>query len=549
MSLSLLEGALGGIGLFLLGMRLMSDGIRTVANDRIRRILATLTSSRIYSLLFGMVMSLSLNSATAAVIFTIGLANGGVLSAFQALSILGGVLIGSSLTLHFPVIPYSLVATPLVFTGVLLKFFARRRRLSNTGDLLLGIGLLFLGLSLLEGSFRPFDTHPLYAVFSDLFFYNAFLSFIFGSAIACLVQSVLSSVSVVSSLATSHQLNPSIAYIMVLGGFTGVAVMGWLASVAGKFISRRIAITFLLITLAVSLSLVAVTPFLVEYLQILKLPSLMTRVPQPRQELYNQLTWIHTFVSLLIALLIVTFSGAISRFLGNGGKQRGNAAALQPCASYLDTRILNTPLLAIEQARKEIVHMMSVTTYMYADIREILFDFDARRADTIRQHEQVLDCLNHEITAFLAALAHSSNTPEISYDIPGLLQTVSDLEHIGDNCEEILDRIVARKEAGIIFSDAAMNDLKSFTAVVNVPLMLAMDCVNLGQQTGEMDLRNSKSTVRSAFEEMKQAHFERISTGVCPSRSAQLFMELSTAIMRIAELSWNIMAAQGRKTP
>jgi phosphate:Na+ symporter len=286
---------------------------------------------------------------------------------------------------------------------------------------------------------------------------------------------------------------------------------------------------------------------MIDNINKMKLPSAATWFSQPNHVLYSQLAWLHTIASLLIALITITASGAISRFLANGGKQDGSAAALQSCVSYLDKRIINTPLLAIEQARKEIVHMMSVTDYMYADIREILFDFDARRADTIRQHEQVLDCLNHEITAFLAVLARTSNTPDISYDIPGLLQTVSDLEHIGDSCEEILDNIVARKEAGIIFSDDAINDLKKFSAVVNVSLTLVTDCVINGHQASEMELRNSKSTVRSVFDEMKQAHFDRISTGICPSRSAMMFMELSTAFMRIAELGWNIMAAQGRK--
>ena len=155
MPLSLIEGALGGIGLFLLGMRLMSDGIRTVADARIRDVFTTLTSNRLYSMLFGMAAALAVNSGSAAVIFTIGLVNGGVLNTFQALSVLGGVLIGASLPLHIHIIPYSLISTPLIFSGVVLKFFARKRRYANAGDLLLGIGLLFLGLTLLEGAIAP----------------------------------------------------------------------------------------------------------------------------------------------------------------------------------------------------------------------------------------------------------------------------------------------------------------------------------------------------------------------------------------------------------
>lgn len=548
MPLSLLEGALGGIGLFLLGMQLMSDGIRTVVDDRIRVKLAALTSNRMFSLFLGILMSLLLNSASAAVVFTIGLANGGVITAYQALSILGGVLVGASLTLHFTVIPYSLVATPLIFAGVLLKFFARRRRFANTGNLLLGIGLLFFGLSLLEGSFRPFERHPLYAVLGDQFFSNTFLTYIFGIIVSCLVQSVFSSVSVISSLSMSHHLNLTMACVMVFGGFVGIAAMGLLASVAGRFVSRRIALAFMLITLVVSLLLAGLVPGIVHMLTLFELPVIAVDTIPTGQELFIKLTWVHTAASLLIAFLISTLSGIISRKLGLTEYQGGNDSAQQPCASYLDTRILNTPLLALEQARKEIIRMMSVASFMYADIREMLLDFDARRAGTVRQHEQVLDSLNHEITAFLAALARSSNSPEISYDIPGLLQTVSDLEHIGDRCEEILEQIVARKEAGVIFSDAAMNDLKRFADVVSLTFTLAGDLVLHGKCPEDSEIRTAKKDVRMVFQEMKQAHFNRISAGVCPPRSALFFSEFSSIFMNIAELCWNVMATQGRKT-
>ncbi|HEY3423748.1 MAG TPA: Na/Pi symporter [Negativicutes bacterium] len=543
MPLSFFEGALGGVGLFLLGMRFMSDGIRTVADDRIRKKLSVLTSNRAYTLILGIAMSLSINSASAAVIFTIGLVNGGVLSAHQALNLLGGVLIGSSLALHFPVIPYSLVSTPLLFTGVLLKFFARRRRLANTGDLLLGIGLLFLGLSLLEGSFKPIASHPLYAALSDLFFTNQFLSFIFGGLISCLVQSVLSSVSVISALTDNNHLSIAIAYVMVFGGFVGVAVMGCFASVAGHLISRRIALAFLLVILAISVLLSVVVPLSVNILSQMDIKLSV----QSKSGLYSQLTWIHTFASLIMACSILVLSGFISRIVGVSDFNRRNLAASQPCAGYLDARILNTPILAIEQARKEITRMISVASFMYADVRELLSDFDARRADTIRQHEQVLDSLNHEITSFLAILAHSSKSPEISYDIPSLLQTVSDVEHIGDRCEEILERIVAKKEAGVIFSDAAMKDLQRIADAVGRTFVFTGDLLRFGNKPGENEIRSSKDALRNSFERIKQDHFERISSGICPPRSALFFIELSTSFIGVAELCWNIMAAQGRK--
>ena len=546
MPLSLIEGALGGIGLFLLGMRLMSDGIRTVVDARIRRILSLFTSNRLYSLLFGIAMSMAVNSGSAAVVFTIGLVNAGVLNAFQAMSILGGVLIGASLTLHLHIIPYSLIATPLVFSGVLLKFFARRRRFANAGDLLLGIGLLFLGLTLLEGSYRPIDHHPLYEVFNGIFYRVTVMATLFGAIVSFLVQSAPSSISIIASLMHNHQLTAEMSAAMVAGGLVGVAFMGNLASLGGNYISRRVAAIFLALSLAVSLLFVLFSPLLMGT----SLPGFTSTSGTNAKDLFIHLSWLHTVVSLFAAFCAVVSSGPVSRLLASteGLVRTANGTdSAQPCASYLDLRIINTPTIAIEQARKEIQRMMHVTSFMYADVREILFEFDSRRAETIRQHERVLDSLNHEITAYLALLSRSTKSPEISYEIPGLLQTVSVLEHIGDRCEEVLDGIIARKEAGAIFSDAAMDDLKILITVVADVMGITEDAVRSGSPMSIDALHQLKHTTRIRFDSVKQSHFERIGSGVCPPRAMMLFNDIEAAIVAIAELCWSILGMQVRR--
>lgn len=547
MPLGMIEGALGGIGLFLLGMRIMSDGIRTVADDRIRSVFAALTSNRVSSMIFGMVLSLVLNSASAAVIFAIGLVNGGVLGMFQALSVLGGVLLGASLSLHLPWVPYRLVAAPLIFAGVLLRFFAHGRRVANVGNLLLGAGLLFLGLTMLEGSFRPSDRHPFYGAFQEAFFHHPLPALLFGGLISCFVQSALSTMNVILSLVSSYAVSDPVASVMVLGGALGFALVGAVASIGGTSVSRRTSLVFFLITLFVSLSMSVLASYLPALLQSVRPPDVAG--VDHLGATYNLLSWVFTVAALLTAIIASILSGPVSRKIGAVEDHGGNGAAPQPCAGYLDARILNTPTLAIEQARKEIVRMTSVAAFMYADTRDILFEYDARRADTIRQHEQVLDSLNHEITLFLASLARSTTNPEISYAIPGLLQSVSDLEHMGDRCEDILGTIVSRKEAGVIFSDDAMNDLRRLSAVVATSVAAVESMLIHGTKPDEQALREIKTLARATFGEVARLHFERISAGVCPPRAAMLFNDLTSSFARIAELCWNIVGIRERTTP
>jgi phosphate:Na+ symporter len=543
MPLSLFEGALGGVGLFLLGMRIMSDGIRTVADDRVRSVFSAATSNRLYSMLFGALLSLVLNSATAAVIFSLGLVNGGVLNVFQALNVLGGVVVGASLSLYLPGVSYGFVATPLVFVGVLLKFFARRRRFANGGDLLLGVGLLFLGLSLLEGSFSPTDSHPFYGMFNGAFFQHPLPALIFGAVISWFIQSSTALITVISSLAASRHMDVEIAGAMALGGGVGVAAIGCLASIAGINVSRRITLGFLLINLAVVLPLMLVVPSLSGALQ----GSVIPVPPDRSNPLFTSLAQVHSVATLFTACVATLLSGVLSRVAGPHGDHGGAYSAPQPCAGYLDSRILNTPTLAMEQARKEIGRMVAVTSFMFADTRELLFDYDARRAETIRKHEQTLDSLNHEITVFLAKLARSSTNPAVSLQIPGLLQTVTDLEQIGDCCEGILDCVITRKEEHIIFSDDAMEDLRRLAAVV-ASVVAELENRSAPGPAGDAGrTHETLSSVRSTFDEIKRSHIERICAGICSPRTALMFSELNEAFVRIAELSWSIMTVQEHK--
>jgi len=541
MPFSLIEGAIGGIGLFLLGMRLMSDGIRTVADARIRRFFFLCTSNRFFSLLFGVVMALAVNSGSASVIFTIGLVNGGVLNTFQAMSVLGGVLLGSSLILHLPAIPYNIIATPLILSGVLLKFFSRRRRLTNVGDLILGIGLLFLGLTLLEGSYRPSHNHPLYEAFNGAFYRIPLLAALFGTLVSFLVQSVSSSVSIIAALAQHQQVDLALSGSMVAGGLIGVAAMGCLASVGGSCIARRVGLLLLAISAVVTVVFAVLLPLL--------LPEFSAPLERPNNgHLIAQLSWVHTVVSVCAALCAVALSGPFSRLVASLEISRScRQDSAESSAGYLDLRIINTPTIAIEQVRKEIGRMMSLVSFMYADIREIVFEYDARRAETIRQHEKVLDSLNHEITSFLALLSRSTKNPDINYEAPGLLQTVSALEHIGDRCEEILECIVVRKNDGVIFSEAAMADLKTQITVVESVLRAVENSVKSGNPLGTEELHHLKRNARTCFDDVKQSHFERISSGVCAPRAMMSFNDMTSAFAAIVEICWTILSRQVRR--
>ena len=543
MHLSLLEGALGGIGLFLLGMKLLSEGIRAIADHRIRNLVSLLMSNRFTSLLSGIVMTFALSSGSAAVIFAVGLLNGGVINVFQAICVLSGILLGSSLSLHLHLIPYSLLSGFFILGGFIIKYFFRNRRLVHYGTLLLGVGLLFFGLSLLEGSYRPVNGgHPLNDLIYGMLYQSSLMAALSGAIISFLVQSTQSTLSIIASLENNGEMPLSLSFAMCCGGMLGMSVIGLLASVGGKYVARRVAMVLMLITLITCLPLIIFSQAGADL-------SYEIASSFGNHDLCNVLSWGYTIPSVIGALILFVSASPVSRLLHMfESDASGKVGGMQPSAGYLDRRILITPPIALEQARKEVQRMAAVTSWMFADVLAILSNFDARRVETIRQHEQLLDSLNSEITSFLAALSKSASGPDIMFEVPGLIQVVSAREHIGDVCEDILDCTLDRKQSGIIFSPDAMRDLIILAEQTGNIIIRMEKFVSSSENYDRDELHQMKARTRQLYDQIKESHFSRICSGVCPPRSAMLFQEMSSSCMRIAELCWNVLGVQIRRT-
>jgi phosphate:Na+ symporter len=333
----------------------------------------------------------------------------------------------------------------------------------------------------------------------------------------------------------------SLSFAMSCGGLLGMSAIGLLASVGGKYVARQVVRFLMMVTLFVCLPLLifSQTGADISYEVAALFDNLDRR---------NVLSWGYTISCTIAALVIFVSAGPFSRFMHKTETNtNGRSGGMQPAAGYLDRRILTTPPIALEQARKEVQRMATVATWMYADVLAILSDFDARRVNTIRQHEQLLDSLNTEITSFLAALSKSASGPDILYEVPGLIQIVSALEHIGDVSEDILDCTLERKESGVVFSQEAMNDLISFAEQTGSILAKTEKFVLSGENYNREDLHHIKARTRLLYDQIKESHFSRICSGVCPPRSAILFQEMSSSCMRIAELCWNIMGIPFRR--
>jgi phosphate:Na+ symporter len=556
MSPSFLWEALGGLGLFILGMKSMSDGLQKIAGERLRRFLEKITGNRLTAALMGSCLASLLQSSSAASILVVGFVNAGLISLYQALGVLLGTGIGTTLAIQFIAFKISMVALPAIFVGVILKFFGRKRRWVYVGELLLGAGLVFLGLQTMEAGFAPASESALAAVFHSGFFSWRVSAALCGAALAFLIQSSSAATGIVIALAGSGLVGFETGVAMIIGEVLGASLIAGIATISGTLAAKRtafvyfcmnvFAVSLVLLFFPVFLSIVhLVSPGEAELTVIREGMTNPSALPQTlRPNIARHLANAHTIFSFLNVLFFLPLLGFFARSAAVILPGREGGLDIEPRPKFIDQRIINTPTIAFLQAKNEVKRMAEIAGSMYVDIVAQFSRFDPKRSLQIRQKEDALDVLQRDISAFLVTLSRQSLPREISVEIPTLLHIINELEHIGDQSEDVAAYLLRKKEDKLYFSMAAMDELKGIAAAVKEMVTLAVSF--LENPTGEIvvKMQNLKMQVEHLQEISKNNHLKRLSSGKCTVIAGLLFGDIIACFARIAQFSVNIVESE-----
>jgi phosphate:Na+ symporter len=545
MPLSSILEALGGLGLFILGMKSMSDGLQKLAGERLRRSIEKITGNRLTAALMGSCLASLLQSSSAASILVIGFVNAGLISLYQALAVLLGTGIGTTLAIQLIAFKITHFALPAIFLGVSLKFFGKRRRWVYAGNLLLGAGLVFLGLQIMESGFAPLQNNAIFQWIHGRFFSWRISSVLLGALLTFFVQSGSAAIGIVLALAGSGLFGFEAAVAMIIGEVLGASSIAAIAAINGTLAAKRAALLYFLINVfAVSMALLFFPLFL--KLVLLLSPGVadyaMTGInPYIARHLANA----HTVFSLLNLLLFLPLIGFFARSAVVIMPGRAVGGDIEPRSKFIDTRVVNTPTIALLQARNEILRMADILRTMFDEVVEQFHRFDAKKALRIKQKEEVLDVLQRDIAGFLVLLSRQPLTAETSLGIPIMLQTVSTLERMGDQSEAILDYLRLKKENKLIFSPAAMAELRSLGSKVALILHLAVDSLDDPSKSTLDTARSLNNTVLQMKESIQSNHMKRLTGGKCTVAAALVYSDIVAAFWRISDYALTIMETEG----
>jgi phosphate:Na+ symporter len=545
--------ALGGLGLFVLGMKTMAEGLQRLSGGGIRRGIERITGNRLSAALTGGCLSTLLQSSGVASILIIGFVNAGLLSLYQALGMLIGTGLGTTVAVQFFAFKISFLALPSIFLGVFLRFFTRKRRWAFFGEVLLGFGLLFFGLDVMESRFAALAGNGDIQGYLSLFGNLRIASVLSGALLAFLVQSGGAAVGIIIALAASGSVGFEQAAAMVLGEIIGTAGLASIGAIGGTLTARRAVLFFAAIALISSAAVLLFFPLFLTLVSMVtpgdtsfiqnhgKGLAAARPTPASRAVIARAIANSHTIFSILTALVFLPtigfFARSASRILpaGNGDID------MDPHSRYLDFRVIDTPSLAFVQAGSELRRMAKVAHSMVVDSVQQFSGFNTKTESHIRQKENLLDVLQKDLSAFLVALARRSLSPEVAEEVPVLLSNVNDLEDIGDNCEVVLECLRRKKEENVFFSAIAMAEIVSLAKKAEALVSTAVESLDSLTCPDIDSSRALKNDLLSSAEALKGNHLERLSTGTCTVIAGLLFMDIISAFARIGETAFVII--------
>lgn len=540
---------IGGLGLFLFGMRLMSEGLKAVAGRKLKSILESMTKKAFVAFLIGAAVTALIQSSSATSVMVIGFVNAGLLTLRQAICVIIGTNVGTTATAWlvsisglgaFKITAYAL---PAVALGFLLNMSGRTRRMKHIGQIMLGFGVLFVGIGFMKDAFDPLRESTRVQELLVTLGHKPLLAILAGTIVTALLQTSSAAIAIIQLLAvkeafgTNWQVALNAAIPFVLGCNIGTTITAQLAALQANLNARRTAWAHSVFNIAGS---VLAYPFV--YLgwfgALVELASPWKLGPTT---IAMSIAIAHTIFNVINSGIFLPLAGLLARLAVKAVPERASDTAIKPVV--LEKHLLDTPEIALEQTRREIVRMAKAAKRaLLAAITGIITN-DPRKLKLAREIEDFTDTFQLEITSYLTELSSRRLSGEVSIELPVLLHTVNDLERIGDHAVNIVEIAERKLDFKLAFSDSALAEARQLREEAERML----DHIICALQDNDLDAAKSALANEENLNRMqltfRRSHVDRMQDGRCSPETGLIFIDLVDNVEKVGDHLTNIAQA------
>lgn len=541
MEISVIVSLMGGLGLFLLGMKQMSDGLEKAAGAKMRSILEAVTTNRLLGTLVGILFCAVIQSSSATTVMVVSFVNAGMMTLYQAAGVIMGANIGTTVTSQLVSFNLSAYAPVFLFIGVILTQFVKNDRVKKIGEVILGFGVLFMGLSVMSGSMSSLKDSPQVAnLLGGLT--NPFLGVVMGTIITAIIQSSSVTVSIVLLMAQQGLLELPICFYIILGCNIGACMSAMLASLSGKKDAKRAALIHLFFniigTVIIYLVLTVAGGLVLEI--IMKISG-----GNPGRCVANA----HTLFKICQVIVLLPFTTWIVKltYLAVPGEETTGDSKYQ--LFYIGKTAMFSPTTAVIEAVMELEHMGALAYENLNRGLNALIELDQAKIDKVYEVEKQINFMNHAITDYLVKIGQMTLPIDDSRSIGALFHVVNDIERIGDHAENLADSARKRIADNIAFSGAGLEELKAISEKVNTILQYSIDMFAHNTKHHMQDIIDLENEIDEMERQFQKNHVERLTKNECTAASGMLFSDAISGFERVADHATNIAYALLEEAP
>ncbi|MCF6267575.1 MAG: Na/Pi cotransporter family protein [Desulfuromusa sp.] len=549
----LIFGLLGGLGMFLFGMKIMSEGLQKIAGDKMRKILAALTENRLVGTMVGIAVTAIIQSSSATTVMVIGFVNAGLLSLVQSIGVVLGANIGTTITAQLIAFNITQYALPAIGLGAAFKLFSKNKKYIFIGEIILGFGLLFFGLATMKHGFYPLkasdDFRQLFILVGDY----RLLGVLIGALVTVIVQSSSATIGMTLALASSGLISFEASVALILGENIGTTITTNIAAIGtnqaakrtafSHFLFNAIGVVYMLLFMPVFMKLVAlITPGDADFvIQTQAQANSFAAEIGDKPYIARHIANTHTLFNVINTLIFLPFIGLLAKF--STLIIRGEDTMETQRVRFIDDRVLNTPPVAIGQARRETIRMAQLTLEMLEETSHFLEDNNYKRIRILEKKEELVNILQREIMDFLVKLSQKAISPETSESLGALMNIVNDLERIGDHCENLWLLGMRKYEGKISFSYIGNNEVVNIADRTYEFLQYVINAM----QNNDKNIGAKAIAYEDAIDELevtlRMNHIARLNTGECAVQPGLIFLDILHSYEKIGDHVYNVSAA------
>ncbi|HHV64230.1 MAG TPA: Na/Pi cotransporter family protein [Peptococcaceae bacterium] len=535
----------GGLGLFLYGIKAMSDGLQSVAGDKLRVILEKGTSSPIRGVLTGTLVTALIQSSSGTTVIVVGLVNAGLLTLRQAIGVIMGSNIGTTITAYLIGFNLKDYALPIIAIGVLLIFFTKKKKYHYIGQVIFGFGLLFFGMEIMGQGMQPLRSSDFFINLMVNVENNALLGVLIGTIFTGIVQSSSATIGILQELANQGAVTISQAIPILFGMNIGTTATALLAAIGTSVAARRAALSHFLFNVLgtlIFLPLFISGLFLIFVKHFTNGIYLLLPGVEGNWESLNpmmQIAQFHGAFNISNTILLIPFVSALAALVTKLIPAKAEEIDLAP--RYLEPRLLHNLPVALNNAKHELLRMGNIAYDTLSNAIEYFFTRKEENQNAARTCEAIVDKLQNEIETYVVKAISGKNLPDaLSQKSHTILQAVGDIERMADHSDNIVELADYATTHGLTFSDNALNDLEKLVEKVKEIILLSLQALEKEDKKLAKEVIEKDDVIDEIEKELRKAHIARVNARTCSGNVGAVYLDILSNLERIGDHSVNI---------